>query len=106
MKYSEAELTRVLSPWLEEQRAVGQSQFNGRVETSPLWVRLSDIGHALLTADGQPDRSVHIARVVEQLHFEGFTLDEAVSLCCERPGAWADKHESDSTMIPDIVRCW
>jgi hypothetical protein len=60
----------------------------------------------VLTADGQPDRSSHAARVIEQLHFEVLTLDETVSLCLERPGKWTEYRSDNAALITDIERCW
>ena len=39
-------------------------------------------------------------------HAEGFILDETVSFCLERPGAWLERYRDDSTLIKDIERCW
>jgi hypothetical protein len=105
--YSEKHLTEILSPYIAEQTGSGPyTNFTASVDTAPLWDRLTDIGRAVLMADGQPDRSVHAARVVEQLHFEDFSLDETVSLCLERPGAWTERYRDDSALIRDIERCW
>jgi hypothetical protein len=105
--HSEAKLIEVLSPFIGEQATTGpHAAFTNRVDTAPLWERLRAIGHAILIANGQPDRSAHAARVVEQLHFEGFTLDEIVSLCLERRGAWAERYNNDAVLIKDLERCW
>jgi hypothetical protein len=104
--HSEEKLTEVLSPFIVESAASDPTaNFSASVDTAPLWERLTDIGRAVLMADGQPDRSAQAARVVEQLHFEGFTLDETVSLCLERPGKWAEYRSDDAALIKDIERC-
>jgi hypothetical protein len=101
-------LTEALAPFAEpEQPGTSSARFSGRVEAGPLWERLSDVGRRKLTADGQPDRSAHIARLVEQFHFERFGLDEAVSLCLEHAGPWAERFNGDcDRMIKDLERCW
>jgi hypothetical protein len=105
--HSEARLLEILSPFIAEPVPNGlNAVFTTNVETEPLWERLSDIGRATLTADGVSDRSAHAARVVEQLHFETFTLDEVVSLCLERPGKWTEYRNDDAAFIKDIERCW
>jgi hypothetical protein len=107
VSYSEEKITEILSPYVAEPAASGpHANFATSVDTAPLWERLTDIGRAVLIADGEPDRSTHAARVVEQLHFEGFTLDETVSLCLERTGKWTDSKPSDASLIKDIERCW
>jgi RepB DNA-primase from phage plasmid len=103
----EEKLTEILSPYIVEPTANGpHANFATSVDTAPLWERLTDIGRAVLIADGEPDRSTHAARVVEQLHFEGFTLDETVSLCLERTGKWTESKRTDAALIKDIERCW
>ena len=105
--HSEAKMIEVLSPFIVEPATIGlHAAFLARVDTAPLLERLKDIGHAILIDDGQPDRSAHAARVVEQLHFEGFSLDETVSLCLERRGAWAERYNDDAALIKDLERCW
>jgi hypothetical protein len=105
--YSEEKLTEILSPYIAEPSASGlKANFIESVDTAPLWERLTDIGRAVLVADGESDRSTHAARVVEQLHFEGFTLDETVSLCLERTGKWTDSKPVNAALIRDIERCW
>ncbi|MDF0521790.1 DNA-primase RepB domain-containing protein [Bradyrhizobium yuanmingense] len=79
---------------------------DGHIDTTVLWAGLTDIARAHLTSDGQPNRSDHLARIVEQLHFEKRSLDETRAICCERPGAWAEKYETDERMIKDIERIW
>src|SRR6185312_6496737 len=61
---------------------------------------------AHLTSDGHGDRSRHLARIVEQAHFEGFSLDETVSLCLDRPGTWAEKYDTNQRLIEDVERCF
>jgi RepB DNA-primase from phage plasmid len=105
--HGEEKLTEILLPFIAEPAASGpHADFTTKVDTAPLWQRLTDIGRAVLTADGQSDRSAHAARVVEQLHFEELTLDEAVSLCLDRPGKWTEYRSDDSALIKDIERCW
>lgn len=105
--YSEEKLAEILLPYIAEPPATGaHANFTASVDTVPLWERLRDIGRAVLIADGEPDRSAHAARVVEQLHFEGFTLDETVSLCLERTGKWTDSKPVDAALIRDVERCW
>jgi RepB DNA-primase from phage plasmid len=105
--FSKERLTEILSPFICKEPSSGDlTMFKSRVDTAPLLERLRDIGQALLTADGQPDRSVHAARVVEQLHFEGFTLDEVVSLCLKQGGAWIERYNDDAALIKDLERCW
>jgi hypothetical protein len=105
--HSEARLLEILSPFIAEPASNGLNAiFTTNVETGPLWKRLSDIGCVTLIADGEPDRSAHAARVVEQLHFESFTLNEIVSLCLERPGKWTKYRNDDTAFIKDIERCW
>jgi hypothetical protein len=105
--YSEEKLTALLSSYIVVPSADGpHTTFTARVDTAPLWMRLTDIGRAVLIADGEPDRSAHAARVVEQLHFEDFTLDETVSLCLERTGKWTGSKPTDVALIKDIERCW
>ncbi len=104
--YSKEKLTEILSPFICKTASGERAIFKSSVDTAPLLQRLSDIGHAVLISDGQPDRSAQAARVVEQLHFEGFTLDETISLCLERPGAWTEKYRDDPALIKDIERCW
>ena len=105
--HSEAKLIEVLASFIAEPAATGlHVAFAQRVDINPLLERLRDIGGALLIADGQPDRSVHAARVVEQLHFEGFTLDEVVSLCLKQGGAWIERYNDDAALIKDLERCW
>jgi hypothetical protein len=106
--YSEEMLTEILSPFIIERKTAGGKalHFTSSIDTAPLWERLTDIGRAILTADGLPDRSRHAAKVVEQLHFELFSLDEAVSLCLERPGRWTEYRANDAALIKDIERCW
>jgi hypothetical protein len=105
--HGEGKLIEVLSPFIARPAPNGlNAVFTANVETTPLWERLSDIGRATLAADGESDRSAHAARVVEQLHFESFTLDEIVSLCLERPGKWTEYRNDDTALIKDIERCW
>ena len=105
--YGVEELTGILSPYLADTPIPSKRlAFKFGVDTAPLWERLTDISSALLIADGKPDRSAHAARVVEQLHFEGFTLDETVSLCLERRGMWTEYRSDDAAIIKDIERCW
>jgi len=75
--YGQKALTSALSTFISKAPA-GRDRpvFESGADTAPLLERLTDIGRAGLIANGQPDRSAHAARVVEQLHFEGFTLDE------------------------------
>lgn len=105
--YSVASLVETLAPWMDKSEADRASiSFKTRIETQHLWDRISDIGRVHLTGDGQPDRSAHLARIVEQLHFEGFSLDEITSLCLDRMGDWAEKYEIDDRLIRDIERIW
>jgi hypothetical protein len=105
--YSEESLTALLSSYVVEPAADSpHTTYTANVDTAPLWSRLTDISHAVLIADGKPDRSAHAARVVEQLHFEDFTLDEIVSLCLERTGKWTDSKPADAALTRDIERCW
>jgi hypothetical protein len=105
--YSHNDLSAVLNPCLSETVSESEVRFGEPIDTAPLRGRLSDISVALLMADGQPDRSAHLARVVEQLGFEGCTLDEVGSLCLERAGAWTDRYgDDDVRFIRDIERCW
>jgi hypothetical protein len=101
-------LTTALAEFITENKtATGQeAQFTSTVDSAPLWERLTGNGRDILTADGLPDRSVHAARVVEQLHFEGFSLDEAVSLCDARGGEWMARYDYEVDFIADIERCW
>ena len=106
-RYSEEKLTEILSRFIAEPASSGPyASFTTSVNTAPLWERLKDIGRAILIADGESDRSAHAARVVEQLHFESFTLDEIASLCLERPGKWTEYRSDDAALIKDIERCW
>jgi hypothetical protein len=105
--YSKESLTALLSSYIVEPTADGpHTTYTTRVDTAPLWRRLTDISRAVLIADGEPDRSAHAARVVEQLHFEGFTLNETVSLCLERTGKWTGSKPTDAALTRDIERCW
>jgi RepB DNA-primase from phage plasmid len=105
--YSEAALVEVLKPFFTEEPSPTLGEcFTGIVEIGPLWERLSDLARAVLIADGQPDRSVHAARVVERLHHEVFSLNEIFSLCRERAGAWAQKYPNDASLLRDIERLW
>jgi hypothetical protein len=101
-------LKTALSQFITEDRADSGpgAQFTSRVDTAPLWERLTVIGKAILTADGEPDRSVHAARVVERLHFKTFSLDEAVSLCAEHGGEWMERYGNEADFIADVERCW
>lgn len=105
--YDEGELETALSTFIVDIAiAIGEETFRKSVETEPLMERLSDLALAALIADGQPDRSRHAARVVERLHYEGFSLDEIVSLCREHAGGWAKKHLIDAALVRDIERLW
>jgi hypothetical protein len=105
--HSEETLVRVLAPFVAEQGTeVEEARFTATVDAAPLWERLSDIGRAMLMADGQPDRSAHAARVIEQLAFEDFTLDEAASLCRDRAGKWIHRYEDEAAFIRDAERVW
>jgi hypothetical protein len=105
--YDEAGLLEVLAPFLSEEPALTRGEtFTGNVETGPLWDRLGEAAREALLADGEPDRSVHVARLVERLQFEGFGLDEIVSLCQERTGPWATRYVNDAGLVRDIERLW
>ncbi|MCK1357349.1 DNA-primase RepB domain-containing protein [Bradyrhizobium sp. 199] len=105
--YGAATLTAALREYVEESEIkVGEAGVGGKIEPTEVWHRLTDIARAHLLSDGQPNRSDHLARIVEQLHFEKLSLDETKAVCCERLGAWAEKYESDKRMIKDIERIW
>jgi AAA domain/RepB DNA-primase from phage plasmid len=106
--YSPETLSEALAPYAAAENAnTSTDRFRQRVEAAPLWERVSDLGRAALTGDGKPDRSRHLARVVERLHFERFGLDEIVSLCLEHGGAWSEKFRGDNRrMIKDIENSW
>jgi hypothetical protein len=105
--YSVEKLAELLSSHIADTPTPSERPtFNSGVDTAPLWERISDLARALLIADGQPDRSAHAARIVERLHFEGFTFDETASICLERPGMWTEYRSDDAALIKDIERCW
>lgn len=77
--HSEKKLTEILSPFVVEGAASRPTaNYTSSVDTAPLWQRMPDPARILLFADGKPDRSKHAARVVEHLHFAGFSIDESV----------------------------
>lgn len=105
--YSKASLEEALAPYMHAaEKPVGSEKFNGDVDVVPLVARLSDVARYLLADDGQPDRSAHAARVVEQLHYEEYSLDEVVSLCTSEGGPWTARYRNRSALIKDIVRLW
>lgn len=105
--HDEASLTSALAAYITETpSSVTGERFTASVDTEPLFERLSEFGRSILESDGQPDRSRHAAKVIEQLHFEGFRLGEAVSLCLARTGTWTEKYKTDAAIIQDLERCW
>lgn len=105
--YSQVELADALASYMRPTPAEkGQERFASTVDVIPLLVRLSDLGLHLLKGDGQPDRSVHAAKVVEQLYFEGFGLDEVASLCMQEAGDWSKRYRSQRALTRDIERLW
>ncbi|MCK1728260.1 DNA-primase RepB domain-containing protein [Bradyrhizobium sp. 142] len=104
--YSATSLMEALGAYVKSEAHTTRAEFKSRVDTELLWDRVRDIGRAHLMSDGQPDRSAHLARIVEQLHFEKFSLDETISLCLDRSGQWAEKYDNDERMIADIERIW
>lgn len=105
--HSKDTLAGVLGPHIKAAKELKPVSFSGKVDTGPLLDRLSDKARGLLTADVEKGgRSEHAASVVEQLGFEGFTLEEAVSLCIENGGSWTNKYKTESTLIGDVERVW
>jgi hypothetical protein len=106
--YAPETLTEVLAPFSKPDIAAADADtFTSEVDTMPLLKRLSDIARKKLQGDGQPDRSAHAARVVEQIGYEGFNLNEAVSLCRHHAGAWAERYkDNDERLVKDVERLW
>lgn len=59
-----------------------------------------------MVSDGAPNRSDHAASVFEHCGFEGFTLDETISMCFGHGGSWKDRYRSEAELIADAERCW
>ncbi|GMO20832.1 AAA family ATPase [Bradyrhizobium sp. TM233] len=106
--YSGSQLADSLSSVLDEPQAGTQfdERFSGRVEAASLWDGASDILRAALLSDGLPDRSEHAASVFEHCGFEGLSLNEAISLCLAKGGAWKERYGSEVALITDAERCW
>jgi RepB DNA-primase from phage plasmid len=104
--YEHEQLTAALAPFITEVAIIGEESFKKTVDIGPVIERLSELARAALIADGQPDRSVHAARVVERLNFEGLGLDEIVSLCLGHAGLWTERYPNDAALLRDIERLW
>ncbi|MDI2073354.1 hypothetical protein ABIF68_003496 [Bradyrhizobium japonicum] len=106
--YSGSQLSKSLSEFVRapQAEAIFDERFTGRVDSVPLWGRASDILRASMVSDGAPNRSDHAASVFEHCGFEGFTLDETISLCFGHGGSWKERYRSEAELIADVERCW
>ena len=69
-------------------------------------ITVSEKSRALLEADGQPDRSAHAASVVEQLAFEGHSVEQATALIMACDGAWTERYPDVEALLRDVARLW
>ncbi|GIQ76205.1 AAA family ATPase [Bradyrhizobium sp. RD5-C2] len=102
--YDQAALSRVLTRYLEAPAESDRQALEHN--TSLLLARLSELGRRALEDDGGEDRSRHVARVIERLHFEGFGEDEAIAVIRERGGSWKERYKNDAALTKDLRRIW
>jgi hypothetical protein len=100
-------LAEVLGPHVTAAKEIMPVSFAGKVETTQLLDRISGKARDLLTADVEKGgRSEHAASVIEQLGYEGFTLEETASLCIEHGGSWTEHYKREAALIGDVERIW
>ncbi len=68
-------------------------------------VALSGKLESLLAADDVGDRSAHAAKVVEQLHFDGHSVETAAALFLSATGDWFARYKGKDARA-DFARMW
>ncbi|KQS80426.1 hypothetical protein ASG25_02105 [Rhizobium sp. Leaf384] len=99
-----ADLRAALDPWAAEVREasrfdIGQLPASGGVQAG-------DRAAQLLAANDVGDRSEHAARVVEQLAFDGHTVEGGMRLFIDARGDWLRRYSTEERAATDFRRMW
>lgn len=93
-----------LEPWMREPANDNQFTMGEAVDIASITVSANIA--AMLTSDGQPDRSAHAARLVEAISFDGHTAEEGLALFMAADGEWTERYKSTDAQQKDFERLW
>lgn len=97
------ELRAALQPWTTVEKPTGALVIGALPK--PTGIELSLAAIELLSADDVGDRSAHAAKVVEQLAFDGLTVEQACAAFLAASGDWFERYKTRNPKI-DFARLW